>query len=66
MTDLERGVDLDQLNKQNSGFCYRLKLPAVPANSNNEKLKAKLNVLDLNALRFQSFKCEYAKYAAFA
>jgi hypothetical protein len=50
----------------NSGFHYRLKLPAQAESSNNEKLKAKLNVLNTTALRIQPFKSGYTSDTAYA
>ena len=56
LPDLQRGVDPFNCNKMDSGFSYRLKLPALAESSNKEKLKAKVNVLNTTALRIQPFK----------
>ena len=36
LSDLQRGFDPNQINKVNSGFNYRLKIPVQPGTSRNE------------------------------
>ena len=50
----------------NSGFHYRLKLPALLGTRINESLRAKVNVLDLSPIRVQLFKTGFRSESAFA
>ena len=53
LPDLEKGFEPSQTNKINSGFNYRLKLPALQDTHPKESLQAEVNALDLVALRIK-------------
>ena len=49
-----------------SVFNYRLKLPAKPNSTHIEQLKAKVNALNLTALRIRKFQIGESKFASCA